>query len=208
MVENKEQAILKAAEEEFLEKGYDGAKTMSIANRAGVTHAMLHYYFRTKQNLFEKVLNEKIRLIADSIIGAFVVPCATFEERIKRAVEAHFDFLVKNPDLPRFVVNEVVSNEERLEWVKTKVRAFYEQYGTKFQKEIDEKVKNKEMHPITILDLVLDIVSINLFIFVSFPIYRDMIGLCYESEAAFFAARKEESVKMIMDRLFVKNKWY
>ena len=43
---NKEQAILEAAEREFIAKGFAGARTTSIAEAAGVTHAMLHYYFR------------------------------------------------------------------------------------------------------------------------------------------------------------------
>lgn len=51
--QTKEQEILKAAEQEFLTKGYDGARTTSIAQAAGVTHAMLHYYFRTKEQLFD-----------------------------------------------------------------------------------------------------------------------------------------------------------
>lgn len=50
---NSKQAILDAAEEEFLEMGFHGAKTSSIAKRAGVTHAMLHYYFSTKENLYD-----------------------------------------------------------------------------------------------------------------------------------------------------------
>lgn len=48
-----EERILKAAETEFFTKGFDGARTTSIAERAGVTHAMLHYYFRSKALLFE-----------------------------------------------------------------------------------------------------------------------------------------------------------
>ena len=42
------QMILEAADAEFLEKGYDGTTTASIAARAKVTHAMLHYYYQTK----------------------------------------------------------------------------------------------------------------------------------------------------------------
>ena len=56
---NTEQSILKAAEKEFLKKGFSGSKTTEIAKEAGVTHAMLHYYFRTKENLFNKVFEEK-----------------------------------------------------------------------------------------------------------------------------------------------------
>lgn len=54
-----ESRILQAAEEEFLLKGLEGARTTAIAERAGVTHAMLHYYFRTKNMLFERIIEEK-----------------------------------------------------------------------------------------------------------------------------------------------------
>ena len=66
----KEQAILAAAEQEFLAKGFDGARTTSIAAAAGVTHAMLHYYFRTKENIFERILDEKLRLMGESVLAA------------------------------------------------------------------------------------------------------------------------------------------
>lgn len=55
-----ESRILAAAEGEFLDKGFDGARTTTIAARAGVTHAMLHYYFRTKGQLFERIISSKI----------------------------------------------------------------------------------------------------------------------------------------------------
>ena len=64
---NTEQSILKAAEKEFLKKGFSGSKTTEIAKEAGVTHAMLHYYFRTKENLFNKVFEEKARQLADTL---------------------------------------------------------------------------------------------------------------------------------------------
>ena len=56
---NTEQIILEAAEAEFLEKGYGNAKTVAIAQRAGVSHSMLHYYYRTKEQLFQKIFKAK-----------------------------------------------------------------------------------------------------------------------------------------------------
>ena len=67
---NKEQEILEAAEREFIAKGFAGARTTSIAEAAGVTHAMLHYYFRTKEQLFERILDEKMRLMGESVLAA------------------------------------------------------------------------------------------------------------------------------------------
>ena len=93
----KEQAILAAAEQEFLAKGFDGARTTSIAAAAGVTHAMLHYYFRTKENIFERILDEKLRLMGESVLAAFGDPALPFLERIQEGLSRHFDFTAANP---------------------------------------------------------------------------------------------------------------
>lgn len=71
--DNTEQAILQAAEKEFLDKGFALAKTTDIARAAGVTHAMLHYYYRTKEKLFERIFQEKVQVMSRSL-------CATFED--------------------------------------------------------------------------------------------------------------------------------
>jgi len=56
----KEEEILLAAEEEFFKSGYDGASTAVIAKAAGVTHAMVNYYFRTKEKLFITILDNHV----------------------------------------------------------------------------------------------------------------------------------------------------
>ena len=65
-----ESRILIAAEQEFMAKGYAGARTTSIAEAAGVTHAMLHYYFRTKDKLFERIIAEKTALLKELMLGS------------------------------------------------------------------------------------------------------------------------------------------
>ena len=76
-----ETRILQAAEKEFLEKGYAGARTVSIAEAAGVTHAMLHYYYRTKDNLFEKIVSDKMHMLGNkgwNGISIFFLPTGIF----------------------------------------------------------------------------------------------------------------------------------
>ena len=79
--------ILEAAEAEFLEKGYDGAKMLSIARRAGVAHSMLHYYYRSKENLFQAVMLRKTREIVPMFKGVFEEDLP-FEETLNRMREA------------------------------------------------------------------------------------------------------------------------
>ena len=86
LVQSKEQQILEAAEKEFLGKGYNGARTTSIAKAADVTHAMLHYYFRTKEQLFNRIIDKKMSEIVPLITHLFGNGSLPLEERIKEAV--------------------------------------------------------------------------------------------------------------------------
>ncbi len=98
-----EQRIYAAAEREFMTKGYDGAKMMSIARQAGVSHSMLHYYYRDKESLFLMVLEEKVktilpirqRLLDQNLKGV---------ELLRGLVEITFDFMEANPDFLAFVI--------------------------------------------------------------------------------------------------------
>ena len=108
-----ESRILAAAESEFLDKGLEGARTTSIAARAGVTHAMLHYYFRTKGQLFERIITSKIEELKDMLSIVFTIDKGDFVRGIRVVVERHFDFLASNPTLPHFMIKEIYAYPER-----------------------------------------------------------------------------------------------
>ena len=97
-----EQIILEAAEAEFLEKGYGNTKTVAIARRAGVSHSMLHYYFRTKEQLFQKIFKEKVQILAQMFGGIFEKD-RPFTETVRLVVETQFNFVAQNPQLPPFI---------------------------------------------------------------------------------------------------------
>ena len=86
-----EQAIMDAAEEVFLEKGYNLATTTLIAKKAGVTHAMLHYYFRTKEHIFMKVLEKILRELMQSF-RPVMSKGEPFWETLEKGISTHFDF--------------------------------------------------------------------------------------------------------------------
>jgi TetR/AcrR family transcriptional regulator len=202
---NKQTAILHAAEEEFMEKGFDGAKTTAIAAKAGVTHAMLHYYYRTKANLFEQVFNEKISLMAQSIVSAFVEEDMPLCQKIQKMIENQFDFLNQNRDLPRFVVNELISKPERRELIIHKVKSMAKQILTRLQSEIDKHVEEGSFLPIRAIDLMVDIASINVFPFIALPIVMTIADSFYTTEDEFLMAKRTENVKVILNRILVNK---
>ena len=196
-----ESRILQAAEEEFLLKGLEGARTTAIAERAGVTHAMLHYYFRTKNMLFERIIEEKMRNAGNIMQAVFVLGDMPLMERVKRGVEQHFDFIAANPNLPRFVIQEIYSHPERHEIMRSQVLTITKDWLCDLQRHIDESAATKATEWIDARMLLLDIGSLNLFAFIGYPFVSLMFDGLVTDKKVFFEKRKAENVELIMRRL-------
>jgi len=116
MAENDKQTeakIFEAATEVFIEKGMDGTRMQHIADRAGINKSLLHYYYRTKDRLFEAVFEK----IADQLFKRFAPVLdekLSLEDKIRFFYREHIEFLKKNPRLPAFVLNEINRNPERV----------------------------------------------------------------------------------------------
>ena len=199
--QSKEQQILAAAEQEFLSKGYDGARTTSIAQAAGVTHAMLHYYFRTKEQLFERILDEKFETISDSMFAIMGDPSLPIVERIKGGIEAHFDFVAQNPLLPRFVINEIISRPERYDVLYKRVGAIIDNVYRGLQSEIDRSAECGEIERVDIKMLFISIMSLNIFTFLAYPFMEPLMGELMVNRERFLAERKAENIETILRRI-------
>ena len=120
---NTGQAILKAAEELFLEQGFEQTTTKQIAQRAGCNQALLHYYYRTKDNLFVQIFEEKAKFIATHFLDINST-AQTLEERISQMVELHFELFRKNPRLVPFLLKEVLSDPVRVAPILDKIKQY------------------------------------------------------------------------------------
>ena len=199
---NSEERILQAAEELFLTKGYDSTKTTQIAEKAGVTHAMLHYYFRTKDKLFERIVNEKMEFVLTMVALPLANGANSFKERIQQCVETHFDFLVNNPTLPRFILNEVITNQERCEMMLQKMKPLIGVMAANLQNEANRAAEQGEIEPIDVKMLMLDILSLNVMTFVAFPVFDNIFpNTSDDLKNTFLQARKAENVTLIMKRI-------
>jgi TetR/AcrR family transcriptional regulator len=108
-----EEKIFESATEVFIMKGMDGARMQDIANHAGINKALLHYYYRTKDHLFNAVFEK----IAGQIFKKFAPVLdenLSLEEKIRFFFREHISFLQRNPRLPSFLMNELNRNPERI----------------------------------------------------------------------------------------------
>jgi AcrR family transcriptional regulator len=108
-----EERIFESATKVFIEKGLEGTRMQDIANHAGINRALLHYYYRTKDKLFDVVFEktaEKIFMRFAPILDGKL----TLEEKIRFFYKEHISFLQSNPKLPAFLLNEINRNPGRI----------------------------------------------------------------------------------------------
>lgn len=110
---NTQEIILAAAMREFHQNGFKGARTSRIAEKAGISRTMLHYYFSTKEALFEAVLNKTFNAVMPHLTRMLGEEKGIFEW-IESLVDILADLLEDNPDLPSFVVNILNESPEMI----------------------------------------------------------------------------------------------
>jgi AcrR family transcriptional regulator len=199
--QNTEQILLEAAEKLFIEKGFDGAKTTEIAKLAGVNHALLHYYFRTKENLFNCVFER----IVTQMIGFFNIALegeVPFLDKLKKAIELHFDGLATRIDLPMFILREVVQKKERRNYFLTRFFPIAKKVMAKMHGDIKKEVKKGTIRPVKAQNLLLNIAALNVFSFIGAKILFDMKDEKMSDELKrFLDDRKQNNVNTIINSL-------
>lgn len=196
-----EQLILEAAIKEFSTKGLDGARTSSIAENAGVTHAMLHYYFRTKERLFKRIFEEKIKGLMQFVIAPIANGEGNLIEKVICGVETHFDMLLENRWLPVFIVNSMNSHPELYAELLENISDILNGVIATLQTEFDRAYEAGEIRRIDVRKLIGDIVSLNVFPFLSTPMFMRVAGFKPGEEDAFFAMRRQENMETILNRI-------
>lgn len=105
-----EEKIIAVAKEVFIEKGFDGASMSDIAARVGINRPTLHYYYRTKDKMFQAVFLSIIQSFIPKIQDVFVDDNKPFSEKIKIVVDTYLEVAKNNPYMPMFVMREINRN--------------------------------------------------------------------------------------------------
>ena len=108
-----ETLILDAARKVFLENGFDGATMQLIAGEAGINKALLHYYFRSKDRLFEAVFFEAFARMAPNLLKIFTSD-TEFTDKIRGLVNTYISSLQQYPQIPQFILHELHRNPGRI----------------------------------------------------------------------------------------------
>lgn len=194
--------ILRAAEEEFMEKGYGNAKMMSIAARAGVSHSMLHYYFRSKEKLFQMVFDEKSKLII-GILEVIHDKGLSFKEIINQFVQNQFNLMRENDRFAWFMIDELIHNKENLIKILEIVKPRLFGYIQWFNELLEKEIKAGNVREIGIRDLIMNIVSVNYSTFLFRPILEQAAP---ETDInAYLDERLQSNIDFVLNSIMIKK---
>ncbi len=165
-----EKIILDAARSVFSEKGLAGARMQEIADKANINKAMLHYYFRSKDKLFERVFKEAFKEFWPEITKSILEP-GSVEDFFKQAISSYVDLFMNKPYLPIFILSEVNSNPERIEHLIKEGGVQPHIIIDYLQGKMDQGLL-KKMNP---RELLVNLISLSIFPFAGRPLIERMI---------------------------------
>lgn len=198
--DNKEQEILLAAEKLFAEKGFKGATTSLIAAEAGVTHAMLHYYFRTKEQIFLKVCDSYMEEVR-SELRPIMEPAVYDVKLIKTVTEICFDFFSSHSGQMSLFLEVAKERPELLEEYVAELGRYMGGALTAHQERTEAAVREGKINDISFSDLLLDIVSVCASPFFFEPVVDNIMKMDAARKKEFLESRKREAVELIANRI-------
>lgn len=198
--QNMEEAILEKATSLFLEKGFNATSTSEIARAVGCNQALVHYYYRTKERLFEGIFQNKIKFLLGSLlnVGKEDLP---YREKLAKKIESHFEAIRQEPRLPLFFFSELGMNPERLKAVRETLGEIPQEAIEQMSNELQKEIKNGTVRPITIYDLLMTIVSLNIIAFLGEPIFKTITKISDEEYQKLLERRKKENVHIVLKSL-------
>ena len=195
-----EELILNAAVKVFTRKGYAGARMEEIAKEAGINRALLHYYFRDKETMFNLIFETKFKEFFTGLFGAFQSD-APFFEKIKRIIDHEITVLSKHPDLARFVIMEIAQQPDRLIQFGQKLGLNPRMMLENFQKEIQQNVLEGKIRPIDGRQLLMNIISICIYPFVAKSIIKTMMQMDENTFLDLMGKRKKDAYEFIINAI-------
>ncbi len=199
---NTEQRIIEVAIQVFIEKGYEEANMSYIAERAGINRPTLHYYFRTKDKLYEavyaKILDGVIPAVQDTLLKE-----KSLKECIADIVGIYFDMLEHNPGVPLFAVREMQRDSPR--FVRAVEGTTVEQYVKTLKSYILEKMEKGQIRTMPLQNVFYIFYGLLFMPFLFSPLTKLILDSDESQKAKAIAQWKDDVVRMLQAYLCTDN---
>lgn len=189
---SRQEEILKAAQREFINEGFSGARLQGIADNIGVTKAMIHYYFDTKENLFKEVYRNASNTLMNGLMEPLEKSTPLFQ-KIEAFIDEAIDRFSENEQLVGFVVNELDRHPEKTREIFREARAYD---ASQLDKQLEEAASNYEIAPAQSNQVVANMLSLCMFPFIGKSFLKEVLGGQSDKEDyQEFLKRRQEVIK-------------
>jgi len=196
-----EQSILEVAERLFLEKGFSMTSTTEIAKEVGCNQALVHYYFRTKDNLFNVIFEQKFKLFFQGVFEMKNMGELRFQDKLKHIIESHYDILRKNPKMPALILNELSRRPDQIIILREKLHLLPEQIYAELNKDLEKEIELGNVRNLSLLDIFISMLSLNIALFIMMPVVENVLQLNEVQKEFMLEHRKSENVEFILKSL-------
>lgn len=194
--QNTEEKILRAAESVFLKKGMDGARMQDIADEAGINKALLHYYFRSKEKLFNAIFAAALQQFIPKLDQA-IQHNLKVEEVFKLLAGLYMDLLMRNPYLPAFIVSEIGRNPAQMKDLMLKQLNL-----DRIAPQILQRILEEKGNAVDPTQILVSIISAILFPFIGRPLLTPLLFQDKPEEFEAFIQERREFLSIYIDHLF------
>jgi AcrR family transcriptional regulator len=195
-----ELSILEAAEVLFLDNGYARTSTTEIARVAGCNQALVHYYFRSKENLFRQIFENKVKMFVNALLQVSEEDIS-FEEKLKKRMSSHFDMLKANRKLPGLLFNEISTNDELAKRLFEKISYLPLTVLAQLQLELDAEHERGRIIRTDAKTLLFTIFSLNVMPFLTTPVLKLFVNQSEDLLDELLERRKIENIQIILKSL-------
>lgn len=164
-----EEKIKEAARKVFGKKGYAATRTRDIAEEAGINLALLNYYFRSKEKLFEMVMTEKMQKYFGVLAPILNNTTTTLENKVEDIAAKYIDLVLNNPELPLFVLSELRNNPEHFISITQKTDFLT---NSEFIRQMQKR--RPDIHP---LQFLISLLSMCVFPFLMKPVLQKVTNM-------------------------------
>ena len=200
-----EQRILDAAHAVFVRRGTAGARMQEIAAEAGVNQALLHYYFRNKEQLARAAFERAARGFMPAVVQV-IASAGDLEDKVRRIIDLELDHLSRAPYLPGYIIGEVTHHPERAAQLIGAVTGLTPQaLGPRLlgalRRQIATRVKAGTLAPIAPESFIVNLMALCIFPFAVRPMVQAMLGMDERRFGQFITRRREDLPAFFMGAL-------
>ena len=193
-----EEKILESAQEIFHHKGFDGARMQEIADKAEINKGLLHYYYKSKDKLFESVFNIALKQMLGRLDSTLKEDVDLFT-KIQNLVNSYISVLSKNTFVPNFVFQEINRNPE---FFNEKFKKFNSLEGIRlFEAQIKEEIVKGTIIEIDPKQLIINIISMSIFPFMAKPMAMGILDLSEKEFKVIIEKRKTEVAQFTINSI-------